>query len=60
MERWYTLNDTAKLLGIKVRTVRQWIRDGKLNAAKYPNSRFWYVTSTEIQRIRGEARGNKD
>lgn len=60
MEKWYSLNETANLLGIKVRTVRKWVHDGKLHASKYPQSRRWFVTETEIQRLRGQANDNKD
>lgn len=54
-ERYYNLNETATLLGIKVRTVREWVHTGKIQAVKYPNSRPWYVPESEIARIRGES-----
>ena len=54
MERGYNLIETASLLGIKVRTVREWIRNGKLNAQKLANSNRWVVLESEIKRVRGE------
>ena len=49
----YNIKKTADLLGIKVRTVRQWIRDGKLNAIKYPASNRWMIPREEIERLMG-------
>lgn len=54
MDRMYNLNETAYLLGIKVRTARQWVHAGKIKAQKYDKSRRWYVTESEIKRIRSE------
>lgn len=53
-ERYYNLTETAGLLGIKIRTAREWVHNGKMSAVKYPNSRQWYVPESEIERIRGE------
>lgn len=61
MEQYYSLSDASGKLGIKVRTARQWLRDGKLKAVKYPGSNRWYVSAEEIIRIRGEyANGNEN
>ena len=54
MERGYNLIQTAELLGLKVRTVRQWVKDGKVKATKIADSRRWIVTESEIRRMRGE------
>ena len=54
MDRMYNLNETAYLLGIRVRTARQWVHAGKIKAQKYEKSRRWYVTEAEIKRIRRE------
>ena len=51
-ERCYSLKDTAVMLGIKVRTMRQWIRDGKIKAFRYDGSRRWYVTESELRRLK--------
>lgn len=50
VERYYNLNEASTLLGIKVRTARGWVHDGKLRATKY-GSRSWYVAESEIRRI---------
>lgn len=50
----HSTRETAKLLGVKVRTIREWIRTGKIRAQKYPGSRRWYITDEEISRIKGE------
>lgn len=54
IEKYYNLNEASVLLGIKVRTARAWIHEGKMHAVKYPNGRPWYVPESEIRRLRGE------
>lgn len=51
MEKFYNIKEASVLLGIKVRTVRQWIIDGKLNAVKYKKCRMWFIPETEIKRM---------
>lgn len=51
MEKFYTLERVAEILGIKVRTARQWVHDGKLKAIKYPGGRIWVVSESEINRL---------
>lgn len=53
MERNYSLAQTAVLLGIKVRTLRTWIVNGKIKAQKYPCSNRWFISESEIRRLRG-------
>lgn len=60
MAQMYSLRSAAELLGIKTRTARLWVHNGKLNAMKYPGSERWYVTQEEIERIRGIKDENKD
>ena len=38
LERMYNIRDTALLLGVKVRTVRQWIKDNRINGIKIAGS----------------------
>ena len=59
MEKFYSLRQAAVMLGIKTRTARAWVHDGKLSAIKYPGNDRWYVAGSEIERVRGE-HGNKD
>lgn len=54
MEKAYNLIDAANLLGIKVRTARQWITDGKLKARKLAGTNRWIVMESEIKRLRNE------
>jgi excisionase family DNA binding protein len=56
MEKFFSLRQAAVMLGIKTRTARAWVHDGKLSAIKYPGSDRWYVSATEIERMRS----NKD
>ena len=51
MEKNYSLRQVADILGIKVRTVREWVRTGYLKAKKYDGKRFWVVSQSEIDRI---------
>ena len=54
--RNYSIKETAEVLGIKVRTVREWIKKGKIKAAKndYRHSNQWFISEDEIKRVRGE------
>lgn len=54
MEKRYSIRQASELLGIKVRTVREWIRLGKIKATKYEVSNRWFISESEIKRLRGE------
>lgn len=56
MEQMYNIVETSKLLGIKVRTVREWISSGKLRAQKYEHSNRWMISESEILRVRSQMR----
>jgi excisionase family DNA binding protein len=60
MSQMYSLRSAAELLGVKTRTARLWVHNGKLSAIKYPGSQRWYVTAEEIERIRGDRDDNKN
>ena len=51
MEKFYSLNETAEILGVKVRTLRAWVKDGSLKAQKYDGKKKWYVSQSEIDRL---------
>ena len=51
IERYYNLNETSVLLGIKVRTAREWVHNGKMKAVQYAYGKSWYVAESEIRRI---------
>ena len=57
MEQYYNIRAAAQLLGMTVRTVRQWVHDGKIKAVQYTNRGKWYIPESEINRIRS---GKKD
>ena len=52
-EKGYNLRDAAQALGIKVRTARAWVHEGKLRAQKIPNTNRWLVLESEINRLQG-------
>lgn len=52
MERVYNVVDTAQLLGIKTRTVREWIHTGRIAARKLAGTRRWIIAEAEIERMR--------
>ena len=54
MEKYYNLNETAKILGVKVRTLREWLKDGTLLAHKYDGKKKWYVSQHEIDRLQSK------
>jgi len=51
MEKGYNLRETAAFLGLKIRTVRQWVHDGKIAATKLPGGSRWLVLESEIKRL---------
>lgn len=54
IEKGYNLIDVASLLGVKVRTVRQWVNNGKIAATKIPGTRRWIVMESEIRRMQNQ------
>ena len=50
IEMEYGITEAAVRLGMKARTVREWIRSGK-NKAHKNASRKWMITDAEIERI---------
>lgn len=51
-EKAYSVQEAAELIGIKVRTVRQWIADGKIHAVKPGGGKKWIIMESEIDRLR--------
>ena len=52
IEKAYNISEVADILGIKVRTVRQWISDGKIQATKIAGTKRWIIMESEIKRLR--------
>lgn len=50
MENGYGIIEAAVLLGMKARTVREWIRNGKIKAHKNTSGK-WVIMENEIWRI---------
>ena len=51
----YTLQQAADAIGIKVRTIREWVKSGKIRAVQSENRR-WYIDESEVKRC---LHGNK-
>lgn len=51
MEKHYKISDAAEILGVKVRTIRQWIHEEKIKAVKYPGGKHWFISESEIRRM---------
>lgn len=47
------IQKASEMLGVKVRTIRQWIREGKIPARKYPISNRWFIDERDIEKLRG-------
>lgn len=54
LERGYTLKEVADCMGLKVRTIRQWVHDGKIRAVKPDGAKQWVVGESEVRRLTGE------
>lgn len=57
-----TIREVAKMLGKKVRTIRGWISNGRIDAVKDLKGYRWLVFLDEVERIMREDgdRGNAD
>lgn len=54
----YTVDEAAKVLKLKVRTVRDMIHTGRIKAFKYPNGKLWMIPESEIKRLTTNADKN--
>lgn len=53
----YSIRDASKILGVKVRTIRDWISKGQLRAFKRIDKgggHYWGISEEEINRLRKE------
>ncbi len=50
MENEYGIREAAIRLGMKARTVREWIRNGKIKAHKNTSGK-WVIMESEVGRI---------
>ena len=44
----YSVKEVSRIFGVKVRTIRNWIAKGKLEAQKDERSRRWKISSNTI------------
>lgn len=51
MYKVYTIRQASKMLGMSVRTVREWVWRGKIKASKYSGSNMWRIPESEIKKI---------
>lgn len=56
VEKNYSIKQTAQILGIQVRTVREWLRKGTIKGKKYKDCQMWFISEKEIERIQSEMR----
>ena len=49
-DRLLSVADVAQLLSVTEPTVREWIKDGKLNAHR-AGARFWRIRQSEVDRM---------
>lgn len=47
----YDIKGVADKVGVKVRTVREWIKNGKIKGEKNPISGRWFFEEKEVNRI---------
>ena len=47
MEKYYSTEDVAEILGFKEKTVREWLRTGKLKGKKV--GRLWRVKECDLE-----------
>lgn len=61
MEKYYSTEDVAEILGFKEKTVREWLRTGKLKGKKV--GRLWRVKESYLEEFINNAErylGNKE
>ena len=48
---YYTTKEFAKMLGVRVRTVRYWISEKKIKAIKLSPNTEWKIPSVEFEKM---------
>ena len=59
MERTYNVSEAAKKIGVSVKTLQRWDRDGKLVANRTPSNRRCY-TDSQLKNIKEDTFDTKD
>lgn len=57
-DRLLSVADVARLLSITEPTIREWIKDGKLQAHR-AGGRFWRIRQSEVDRMLSEQASNR-
>ena len=52
--KFYGTREAADLLGVKVRTLREWIKLGKIKVEKSEDEWRWKISEEEICRLRSK------
>jgi len=52
VREWYSVAEVAKRLGKAEFTVRQWCRQGRVNAGKQQRAGRWVISHVELERYR--------
>lgn len=60
MEKMLNLRQTADILGVQLRTVREWVRNGRLVGVKMAGSNRWSVPESEIVKVQKGETKNAD
>lgn len=50
MEKIYSTEEAAEVLGLNVETVRNWLRAGRIKGVKL-GKRYWRIPEREVQRL---------
>jgi excisionase family DNA binding protein len=48
-ELFYTVEETAELLGVTVYTIRRWLKDGKLSGKRV--GKFWRISKESVKSV---------
>ena len=59
MEKTYNVSEAAKKIGVSVKTLQRWDRDGKLVANRTPSNRRYY-TDSQLKNIKEDTFDTKD
>jgi excisionase family DNA binding protein len=51
-KKWYTTSEVAQIVGKAEYTVREWCRQGRVQAEKAPNGRGWLISHEQLETIR--------
>jgi len=53
VEKYYSTEDVAEILGFKEKTVREWLRTGKLKGKKV--GRVWRIKESDLEEFLDDA-----